>query len=291
MIKFEPEFIEINPDNVFVGTNKGSLYYAAERPRHRVEINYKFEITKFCISKQEWDNVFKNANEKPNFEQFNQKQLMEFFNLLNENNGEFKFRLPSEPEWELAKNKLQEFAQIPNEFGELIADQPHVSYWGAPCNGSPWLEKNPKGAGFKMQICKYPHYFSNKKTIRGVSKHSNHKKSIRFRVVKLMKSHEDKHEKLLPSEFDRSEVFKRELICALIIGIIPSFIWAGFNSPDYILRGMGNLIMGGVFFSLFTGLIWRPKLPTLEFSENKILAISPYKNQIKVLKSFEDELL
>jgi hypothetical protein len=285
------EFIEITPDEIFIGTNKGSLYYAAERPRHKVEIKYKFAITKFCISELEWENVFKKTNNIPNFNQFNQKELMEFIRLLNEENEDYQFRLPSEAEWELAKNKLKQHSQTPNKNGELIADQPHVSYWGAPCNGSPWLEENIKNAGFGMQMCKLPHFFSNEKHTQGISRHKNHKKNIRFRIVRLTKSHKDSYEKQLPLEFDRFEIFKRELIFALVIGIIPSFIWAGINSPGYIFSGMGNLIMGGVFFSLVTALVWRPKHSTLLYSDNKIIAISPYKNKIKTLISFEDELL
>ena len=50
MESFLPEFVEIMPNKAFVGTNKGGLYHAAERPRHAVEIKYKFAITKYCIS-------------------------------------------------------------------------------------------------------------------------------------------------------------------------------------------------------------------------------------------------
>ncbi len=290
MESFLPEFVEIMPNKAFVGTNKGGLYHAAERPRHAVEIKYKFAITKYCISELEWDAVFKNNDKIPNFNQFNQTELMEFLHLINKNDKEFKFRLPSEAEWELAKNKLQEFSLMPDKNGELIADQPHVSYWGAPCDGSPWLEPNENSAGFEMQMSKVPPLFSNKGGINGFSKHKNHKKNIRFRIVKLVKSHVDENKRRLPVDFDRSEILKREIIFAILIGIIPSFIWAGINSPDYVLRGMGNLIMGGVFFSLITALVWRPKHSTLEYSGNKIIAISPYKNKIKTLISFEDEL-
>ena len=46
--------------------------------------------------------------------------------------------------------------------------------------------------------------------------------------------------------------------------------------------------MGGVFFSLLTGLIYRPKHPTLEFTENKLISIAPYTKKTRILNSFED---
>jgi len=203
--------------------------------------------------------------------------------------------LPSEAEWELAKKQLDKYSEIPDKKGELLADQPHVSYWGAPCNGSPWLEENPKAAGYDMQLSKHPTFGlinSKENSKRGFSHHNSHKRNIKFRIVKLPKTHIDSLGKKLPLDFDRFEIIKREIIIAIFIGIIPSFVWAYFNAaPGYIARGFGNLIMGGVFFSLITGLVYRPKHSTLNYLENKIISISPYRKKIKTLIFFEDESL
>ena len=288
------EFIEIQPKDIYLGKDNGGLFFAAERPRHKVKITYQFAISKECISEEQWNNIFKHNENIPNYNQFNQRDINEFLEKLNEENKEYKFRLPSEAEWELAKNQLEKSSEIPNKKGELVADQPHVSYWGAPCNGSPWLEENPKAAGYKMQLSKHPKFgFINSKenSKRGISRHDSHTKGIKFRIVKLPKTHIDSLEKKLPLEFDRFEIIKREILIAILIGIIPSFIWAFFNAaPGYIARGFGNLILGGVFFSLITGLIYRPRHSTLEYKENKIISKSPYRKKIKTLISFEDEL-
>jgi hypothetical protein len=201
---------------------------------------------------------------------------------MNKKDSEFKYRLPSESEWELAKSK-EVLSQIPNKNGELLADQPHVSYWGAPCNGSPWLEENENAAGYSIQLTKT----TNSK--RGFSNHILHNNNIRFRVVRLNITHLDLIEKTLPEDFDRLEILKREVIISILVGIIPSFIWAYFNaSPGYILNSFGNLILGGVFFSLMTGLILRPKHASLEFKQNNLISISPYTKKVKILISFED---
>lgn len=289
------DFFEVNPGEILLGKNKGGLFYAAERPRHNVEIKYSFSISVSCISKEEWMNVFKNEDFVPDYNQFNQQDIEAFFEILNNNTDTDKYRLPSESEWELAKKQLENMSVFPHKNGELIADQPHVSYWGAPCNGSPWLEENQKNAGYGMQLLKNPNNLFGLLNIknsskRGISQHKSHNGKIRFRVVKLSKEHIDSLEKKLPLDFDRFEILKREIIIAIVIGIIPSFIWAYFNaSPGYIARGFGNLVLGGVFFSLITGLLFRPKHSTLKYSDKGVIAISPYRKKIKTLISFEGE--
>ena len=283
------DFVEIMPGEVCLGKDNGGLFFAAERPRHCFEIKYQFAITKNCISEKEWNDVFKNKKLIPNYNKFTQKDIEEFIEIINNKNEDFKFRLPSESEWELAKKKLEINSIMPHNDGELIADQPHVSYWGAPCNGNPWLETNPKSAGYGTQLSKIPSLIS-KNAKRGVSHHKLHKNNIKFRLVKIPKERINSTNKILPSDFDRVEIFKREIIISIFIGIIPSFIWAYFNAtPGYISRAFGNLILGGIFFSLITGLIYRPKHSTLKVLENKIISISPYRKKIKTLISFEDE--
>jgi len=287
----EIEFVNIMPGEVCLGKNNGGLFFAAERPRHHVEIKYQFEITKNCISEKLWNDVFKHKNVIPNFNKFTQEDIEEFIDIFNTESQNFKFRLPSESEWELAKKDLEIFSTMPHIDGELIADQPHVSYWGAPCNGSPWLEENPKSAGYGMQLSKNPSLVS-KTSKRGVSHHKSHKKNIKFRLVKIPKSHIDSTKKILPIDFDRAMIIKREIVISIFIGIIPSFIWAYFNAtPGYISSAFGNLIIGGVFFSLITGLIYRPRHSTLKILEDKVISISPYRKKIKTLISFEDESL
>ena len=39
--------------------DNGGLFFAAERPRHKVKITYQFAISKECISEEQWNNIFK----------------------------------------------------------------------------------------------------------------------------------------------------------------------------------------------------------------------------------------
>ena len=79
---------------------------------------------------------FEKYQNVPNYFQLNQQNIEDFLKIINEENKEFKFRLPSESEWEMQKT-IKDSVLMPDKNGELIADQPHVSYWGAPCDGSP----------------------------------------------------------------------------------------------------------------------------------------------------------
>ena len=69
----------------------------------------------------------------------------------------------------------------------------------------------------------------------------------------------------------KSSLIMREVVIALLIGIIPSFTWAYFNaSPDYISTSWLNIAFGGIFFSLMTALIWRPKTPSFHVENGKM---------------------
>jgi len=73
----------------------------------------------------------------------------------------------------------------------------------------------------------------------------------------------------LPQGYDPAWRLKQEAIIALVVGIIPSFVWAFFNaSPGYIESGWLNLLMGGVFIGVMSAAIWRPNGVTYRLSED-----------------------
>jgi hypothetical protein len=73
----------------------------------------------------------------------------------------------------------------------------------------------------------------------------------------------------LPQGYDPAWRLKQEAIIALVLGIIPSFIWAFFNAtPGYIESGWLNLLMGGVFIGVMSGALWRPNGVTYRLSED-----------------------
>ena len=76
----------------------------------------------------------------------------------------------------------------------------------------------------------------------------------------------------MPNAPQKSSIILREALIALLIGIIPSFTWAYFNaSSEYISSSWLNIAFGGVFFSLMTALVWRPKTPCFHVAEDNTM--------------------
>jgi hypothetical protein len=90
-----------------------------------------------------------------------------------------------------------------------------------------------------------------------------------FRLVKLEPEPYSEEPPRLPMSQKKSELIVRESIIALLIGIIPSFTWAWFNaSRSYLIDSWLNIAVGGIFFSLMTAFIWRPKTPSFRIGTN-----------------------
>ena len=61
----------------------------------------------------------------------------------------------------------------------------------------------------------------------------------------------------IPIRKDNQRIITEEVLISLFLGVIPSFIWANYNASDgYLREGWLNLILGGIFFGLFTSLFW-----------------------------------
>ncbi|HJN70042.1 MAG TPA: hypothetical protein QF525_01230, partial [Candidatus Thalassarchaeaceae archaeon] len=62
---------------------------------------------------------------------------------------------------------------------------------------------------------------------------------------------------------------REEVVIAIVLGIIPSFLWAHFNAtPGYIETGWPGLVLGGAVLGLLTGLFWRPKTTSYRIGRN-----------------------
>ena len=75
----------------------------------------------------------------------------------------------------------------------------------------------------------------------------------------------------MPQAPSQADLIIRESIIALLIGILPSFTWAYFNaSPNYLSESWLNIAVGGIFFSLMTAFLWRPKTPSFSVTGGKM---------------------
>jgi formylglycine-generating enzyme required for sulfatase activity len=102
------EFVRISPGEFVMGCSTGDNDCSdEEKPAHRVEITKPFEIGKYEVTQAEWVFVmgtnyseFKGPN-RP-VENVTWLDTQEFLRRLNEKQDGYRYRLPTEAEWEFA---------------------------------------------------------------------------------------------------------------------------------------------------------------------------------------------
>jgi formylglycine-generating enzyme required for sulfatase activity len=102
------EFVKIPAGEFMMGCSTGdSACKPEENPAHRVRITKVLEMGKYEVTQAEWKAVM-NANEsvfvgdKNPVENVTRAEAIAFANKLTERNDGFKYRLPTEAEWEYA---------------------------------------------------------------------------------------------------------------------------------------------------------------------------------------------
>jgi formylglycine-generating enzyme required for sulfatase activity len=131
-----------------------------QQPKHQVTLSQPFYMGRNAVTQAQWQAVmgsnpsyFKDCGFSDcAFARVSWNDAKDFINKLNQAHDGFKYRLPSEAEWEYVcragVSDDDTFRSNPNEFGmydmeqghyEWCADWYHATYEGAPNDGSPWL--------------------------------------------------------------------------------------------------------------------------------------------------------
>jgi formylglycine-generating enzyme required for sulfatase activity len=179
------EFVLIPAGKFMMGSPSGEEYRYNEAPIHKVTIKYSFYMGKYPVTQKQWEKVMGNnpsdfkGEDRP-VENVLWNGVQEFIKKLGEKEETYKYRLPSEAEWEYAcragtqtrysfgddESKLNEYAWYekysgygtlpvgqmkPNSWGlydihgnvwEWVQDRWHNNYEGAPSDGSAWEDGN-----------------------------------------------------------------------------------------------------------------------------------------------------
>jgi formylglycine-generating enzyme required for sulfatase activity len=101
-------FVQIQPGQYMMGCSVGDIdCNADERPIHQVQITKPFQIGKFEVTQAQWQSVMGSnpstikGDDRP-VETISKDEAHEFLNRLNARNDGFRYRLPTEAEWEYA---------------------------------------------------------------------------------------------------------------------------------------------------------------------------------------------
>jgi formylglycine-generating enzyme required for sulfatase activity len=102
------DFIKISPGEFMMGCSTGDDQCKAdENPSHRVQITKAFEMGKYEVTQAQWQAVM-NTNpstmhgDKRPVETISKTDAEDFLNKLNARNDGYRYRLPTEAEWEYA---------------------------------------------------------------------------------------------------------------------------------------------------------------------------------------------
>lgn len=235
-----PRWRGVKPGSVMMGSPNRSVLFGGMGPRHEVKIEYDFQISEYPVPLHQ------------------AKYLQE----------EMGAELASESEWELAH--FQGLLSAKDGVVEIFPDTAN-NYWGKICDGSPFM----KGSQHPQLSRKWeggrPNNSRSFYQKDPFSETPEKLEGYKLRMVIRNRKEWPDSSSIIPDNGDNFRLFKEEAIISLIIGIIPSFVWAFFNaSPSYIAEGWLNLIIGGLFVGLFSGLFWRPRQPTWRISEGKM---------------------
>jgi formylglycine-generating enzyme required for sulfatase activity len=102
------EFVRIAPGEFMMGCSPGDQQCAPdENPRHRVQITKSFEIGKYEVTQAQWvalmgENPSSNKGDTLPVETVSKLEAQEFVAKLNARNDGYRYRLPTEAEWEYA---------------------------------------------------------------------------------------------------------------------------------------------------------------------------------------------
>ena len=224
------EWVSVTPGRTEIGSDNRSILFGGIGPKHMVEISYRYSIAKHPILIEEADKIIQSKEAD----------------------------LASESEWKLA---LDQGAITGDQELENLSDCCKGHYWSKALDGRPHLMDD-----WTFHIAKQ--WSSDKPTTRLLAKGSTEPKFARL-VKREDELEFEENPQRLPANRDTASLLKEEIVIAMIVGIIPSFVWAYFNASEgYIQTGWPGLVFGGIILGLLSMLFWRPRTTSYRLGRN-----------------------
>lgn len=224
------EWVPVTPGRAEIGSDNRSILFGGVGPKHMVQINYRYSITKLPVLIEKAEKLMQSKEAD----------------------------LASESEWQLAFDQ----GAITGD-GELekLSDCCKGDYWGKALDGRPHFIDD-----WTFHIAKK--WSSGKPTTKILAKGSAEPKFARL-VKREDESEFEDNPQRLPANRDTTSLLKEEILISIMVGIIPSFVWAYFNASEgYIQTGWPGLVLGGIILGLSSMLFWRPKTVSFRLGRN-----------------------
>lgn len=261
------DFVKVEAGITTVGTNKGGWVYASNRPMHEVRIP-DFFIMKSVFPSKLLNGILPSYDSLDSGDEFtgiDRKLIEELLSSLNSEIPEgYEIRAPSIGEWKQAHdNQLIQYTSNV----EVLADSAFSNFRGAHMDGSPRIQGmigplSTQKAGLQI------HPRNQRDFATSAVPQDRRLRNTALRLV-ISPKRESPTPKV-PDNSDFSKNLRTEIICTVLIGIIPSFlipVLRGFGS--YATEGWANLLFGGIVAGFVTGAIWRPRRPIVKIQDSE----------------------
>ena len=268
------EFLPVTEGSVFIGEDKGGWIYAGQRPKHEVRCP-KFFIMNSPLNRSELSSILDADLSDGEETIWNRERLVAITSMLTEQLSsiatdldttyDWEVRCPTQSEWLHAKatGKLS----LTCGTKEILADAVSSNYRGAMMDGRP---RKFDGHGPMQWHTATMEIHPKNVTINALSSapmdRDNSGLSVRLVITPIRTDVPN----IVPKKADYGANIRSELLWTTLLGIIPSFAIPWLRGMgDYVYSGWVNLLFGGLCAGFVTGAFWRPRRPTIMYSEGE----------------------
>ena len=266
-------FHHVKSDSIFIGEDKGGWIYASQRPRHEVRCP-DFFITKEPVTLSELSSILDSELSLGDETTWNKERLSAIISLLNEDindlvndlEGEWEIRCPTQSEWIHAKNSKM----INSKSGtkEILADAVSSNYRGAMMDGRPRLFE---GHGPMQWHTATMEIHPSDNSVYALSSAPMDRDSRGLSLRLVITPIRENPARIVPRKADYGANIRSELLWTTVLGVIPSFAIPWLRGMgDYVYSGWVNLLFGGLCVGFVTGAFWRPKRPVIMFNDGEL---------------------
>ena len=269
-------FSSVKATSTVLGTTKGGWVYSGQRPSYEAKTPSFFVMNRplthrqvakamGAASGQEHDETPMDSLTSLDLSELASHLMGQeaFQAFVDAHEGAWEIRALTQAEWHAARN--QQAIELSSGMTERLADAPSSNNRGAMMDGRPRPNELMGPAASQVgAIAVHPRQ-PKITAMTGVPQDRPLPNVVARLALTPVREGPPKR---VPEHIDRWKNLRSELIWTTLLGIIPSFLIPVLRGMgDYATEGWVNLLFGGLCAGFFTGAIWRPRRPMLQFDD------------------------